>query len=644
MITAKERYVRRCEEDERFFFRNEISIRPKAKVEGGLVNLHPNTGQERVISAIDALERDGRPVRMLILKARQWGSSTLCQAYVIHRSRFRPYHDALCIGNRDATTKKLMAMNRLMHSHLSPALTEGWERKISQTDKNYEWTNGSILQIDTAGQPEASRGATRDFIHGSEVAFWPKGGSVLDAMLPGIPYLPGTAVVLESTSNGASGMFWELWQGSKEDDFSKWARIFVPWSIHHEYEDEVDPDLAALGERAAAGDESALDTIGWLSDDERQWLLSGDLNLGQVHWRKRTIATNFKGREEQFRREYPLNEEEAFEAASGGFLDDQGLKLQNDGIDRSFERYDVMDSEEGKPLSDPTLNPLVLTAYGERPAPEKGDNGWIHVFEKPKRRQIYTMGVDPAEGLGADFSAFVVRHEGKIVCVGQRNDISTDLFAGYLYCIGHWYNDATLNVERAGGGMAVINTLLRLGYPRLYATEQFDDSGERHGKRVGFNPSSDNVRTLLSLFRHACNTGTMLLKYPRLVSEAKWTRLITRTRKDGTTSYVWGCPGKGRNSANGERISDDLFRAAALTEPVARDYEWIRAIESEYAELEKPKIKIKQEQEFDFHNPIFESKEETRENTFIGEDGVVQYDPFEISAEDLDEDNGLPLP
>ena len=36
----------------------------------------------------------------------------------------------------------------------------------------------------------------------------------------------------------------------------------------------------------------------------------------------------------------------------------------------------------------------------------------------------------------------------------------------------------------------------------------------------------------------------------------------------------WICPSKGVVTPNGVRISDDMFRAAALTELVARDVEW----------------------------------------------------------------------
>jgi hypothetical protein len=641
---AKKRYLSRCEHDIEFFFENECWIRPKDKSASGLVQLIPNPGQMMVVNKIKELQRAKKPVRILVLKARQWGSSTIVQALIMHRSRFSPFHDALVIGNRDQTTKNLMAMNRRMYENFSPAVLDGWDRKISQTDRNYEWENGSILQIDTAGQPEAARSSTRDFIHGTEVAFWPNGGSVLDAMMPGVPDTPSSVVILESTSNGDAGVFWELWEGSKDDDFSDWERVFVPWSVHPEYKDAIDPDLYNLGQLAISGDMDALNEIRWLGEQERKWLLEGELNIEQLHWRRRIISTKFKGREEQFCREYPLDEEEAFRAAAGGFLTGYGLEYQ-----MRYQNYNYTTCDVDFEVAGYEGMPMIMVPYEDRPVPEQDENGWIQVLEPPEKGNVYVMGVDPAEGTGNDFSAFAVRTEGRVVCVGYRNDLSTDVFAEYIFCVGRWYDDATINVERAGGGLAVINTLLRLYYPRLYSTEAFDESGECTNKRIGFVPSSENKKSLLAMFRHSCNTGDITLQFPRLCQEARWVRLVLRGNTEFTQHYDWACPGKGRKSVHGERISDDLFTAAALTEMIARDAEWMQTIEQEYASVVEPeKIALHSGNKLELHNPLFQEPNSHRSgiNPFIGEDGkTVDYDPYEVYPDqELDDQMLLPLP
>jgi hypothetical protein len=129
-------------------------------------------------------------------------------------------------------------------------------------------------------------------------------------------------------------------------------------------------------------------------------------------------------------------------------------------------------------------------------------------------------------------------------------------------------------VERAGGGLAVINTLLRLNYPSMVSKESFDAFGESQGKQIGFSPQQENLRSLFAMFRHTINTGALLLRHERLVQEARW--IIRRVViKNDNVHQSWVCPSKGRQTPHGVRISDDVFRAAAMTELVSRDIRWI---------------------------------------------------------------------
>ena len=150
------------------------------------------------------------------------------------------------------------------------------------------------------------------------------------------------------------------------------------------------------------------------------------------------------------------------------------------------------------------------------------------------------------------------------------------------------------------------------------------------------------------MFRHSCNIGDVLLQFPRLCQEARWVRLVLRGNTEFTQTYDWACPGKGRKSVNGERISDDLFTAAALTEMIARDAEWMQNIEQEYVGAAKPdKIALHSENKLDLHNPLFTDPDDRSGiNPFIGEDGkTVDYDPYEVSIDrKLDDQMLLPLP
>ena len=641
---TRDKYLRACEDDFTFWCQNEVKIRPKQKVAGGLIPLNPNPGQARIIDAVDKLEREGQPAWIVELKHRQWGSSTLFQAYAMHKCRFVPYVEALVIGDRERTTRKLMAMNRRMLESFSPAICEGWERTIERTDSHYEWSNGSILSIDTAGQSQAARGITADFVHGSEAAFWPNGDKLISAMTPAVAESAGSMFVLESTSAGAFGIFWEIWE-SAESANSQWTKIFIPWTTHPEYDDtsRIDPELRQLGIRASEGDETALADIKDLSKEELEWLLNGDMTIGQMFWRRRTVATRFMGKEEEFIREYPNSAEEAFRSAANEFLNDHGRTVQKRNEDKEYTCYDVEACDlplhqtdkvttEGDPLYE-----YLDNEPHHRPEPEETSGGWIHVYEEPQDGAVYVVGVDPSEGTGNDYAAFAVRREGQLVCCGYRNDLSTDVLAMYLETVGRWYNNATLHVERAGGGLAVINTLIRLAYSNLYGTEEFDEFGEPKGRRIGFTPTVESVKSLMAMFRHELNTGTLKLRHPRLLMECGWIRRVVRRRPDETLVAEWRTPGKGREMPSGERLSDDLFRAAALTLMPSRDVEWITAMEADVASVVAPAIKTKTSVGYEFHNPLWEEEFDP----VLVQDG--DYDVVDISP-DLDDDGGMPVP
>tara|TARA_R110001583_G_scaffold186470_2_gene347216 strand:- start:9653 stop:11581 length:1929 start_codon:yes stop_codon:yes gene_type:complete len=641
---TREKYLRACEDDFTFWCQNEVKIRPKQKVPGGLIKLDPNPGQAKIINVIDDLETSGKPAWIITLKHRQWGSSTLFQAYAMHKCRFTPYLEALVIGDRERTTRKLMAMNRRMLENLSPVVMDGWERTIDRTDSHYEWSNGSILSIDTAGQAQAARGITADFVHGSEAAFWPNGDKLISAMTPAVAESAGSMFVLESTSAGAFGIFWEIWE-SADNPSSQWTKIFVPWTTHPEYDDtsRIDPELRKLGIRASEGDETALKDLKDLTKEELEWVVNGDMNIGQAFWRRRTVATRFMGKEEEFSREYPSTAEEAFRSAANEFLNDHGKKVQRQAKSDEYSAYDIevfganlhetdKISTDGDPLLEYLDNEPEF-----RPELEEVTEGWIHVFEEPEEGETYIVGVDPSEGTGNDYASFAVRCDDEIVACGYRNDMSTDVFAMYLDTLGRWYNGATLHIERAGGGLAVINTLIRLHYPYLYGTEAFDEHGESKGRRVGFTPTADSVKSLLAMLRHELNTGGLLLKHPRALMECGWVRRVVRRRADETLVAEWKTPGKGRDMPSGEKLSDDLFRAAALTVMPARDSAWQAEMAETHAGVGAPEMATESAPHFEYHNPLFEEFEEG----ILIQDG--NYDTFEITPE-LDGDIDLPLP
>ena len=89
-----------------------------------------------------------------------------------------------------------------------------------------------------------------------------------------------------------------------------------------------------------------------------------------------------------------------------------------------------------------------------------------------------------------------------------------------------------------------------------------------------------------------------------------------------------------------------MFRAAALTEPVIRDREWIQAVEQDMVEVSNPDLVIRGSsgEEMEYNNPWFEGKEDRFLPGEFSQMTKGGYDPFEILPEEVDDDWKLPLP
>ena len=70
--------------------------------------------------------------------------------------------------------------------------------------------------VATAGGDSVGRGETLTHVHASELAFWPKStaAEIYNGLMQAVPNTKGTAVFIESTANGVTGVFYDLWKGA----------------------------------------------------------------------------------------------------------------------------------------------------------------------------------------------------------------------------------------------------------------------------------------------------------------------------------------------------------------------------------------------------------------------------------------------
>lgn len=234
-------------------------VRITDKLTGAGVPFRLNAPQRRVAAMMESRRRAGKPVRIIMLKARQWGGSTLTQVYMawMQLVRHKGWNSLICSHVKDAS-----ANIRGMYSHLLrhyPEELRGGDpdgRKWVFTPYEKSSNIGYVpardcrVAVTSAYAPDAVRGASFQMAHLSEVAFWGDGDSaaaerIVRTVGGSVPLAPDTVVVMESTADGTDNYFHDEWERAVKGESDK-LPVFVPW---HEIEiyslDLTDEERAA---------------------------------------------------------------------------------------------------------------------------------------------------------------------------------------------------------------------------------------------------------------------------------------------------------------------------------------------------------------------------------------------------------------
>jgi hypothetical protein len=304
-----------------------------------------------------------------------------------------------------------------------------------QSINNMRWDdNGSGIRIATAKNVGAGRSRTIQFLHGSEVAFWPDAITLMTGLAQSIPMTSPSIIALESTANGIGGYFYDQWNAAVDGE-TEYVPLFFPWHQHPEY-------TAAHVEEAAY--------LGELSDEERVLKALGiaDERLAWRRWAIRNLTNNDVMK---FHQEYPTTPEEAFVVTGRNIFPDAELTAC----------YHPQDGMTGQ-----------LVEEGGRVRFQPSLSGPLTIFRTPGRDMDackYMIAGDATRSITGDFSCAQVlnRRTWEQVAV-WRGRIDPVSFGDQMTLLGRYYNWAILCPEIQGAGDATISRLISLNYPFLF--------------------------------------------------------------------------------------------------------------------------------------------------------------------------------
>lgn len=273
-----------------------LKVRTK---KGTFEPLHFNPAQLYLHERLETQREQFGWVRALVLKGRQQGVSTYTAARYYHKTTLHRGRNTYILSHEQTTSDALFdIVDRFQRNagafapHVGASNVK--ELEFDKLDSSYS--------VATAGAKAGGRGRTMSLFHGSEVAFWPNAGEHFAASVQSIPLLPGTEVILESTSAGAGGEFYERCTDA-ENGIGDYILVFLPWWLSPEYSREPEPGFILSKEEIE----------GEISEEEYRDLYK--LTMGQMAWRRAKMA---ELRDPLlFRREYPATAQDAWTAPPG---------------------------------------------------------------------------------------------------------------------------------------------------------------------------------------------------------------------------------------------------------------------------------------------------------------------------------------
>ena len=463
----------------------------------------------------------GDPVRIILLKARQWGGSTLTQAFFAWVQRYHrdAWNSFVCNLTLDQARNIRNMYETLADEYpselgtitLAPYQGSSNQRQIQETR--------SIVGITTIENPDSPRSYDIHLAHLSEVGLWPSTPEVnaedfAGAITGAVSNVAGTVIIEESTARGVGTYFHTHWQDAGEGR-SSYAQVFIAWHDIPAYTREIEDTAAFVRQRLRPRVDDNDDLAEQTETARRLWRLGATLE--GIRWYFEMLQ-DFKGDIRRMQSEYPSTPREAFQSTGRRYFSlDLTAKIREQTVEPKQTGRLTAEGVEGEEA----FEDIQLRQAG-------GDDPPLKVWRRPQAKVWWDgelLNPDAAtikgrycafadfggKSKGADWSVITVADRIKMLRGGPmevaarlRVHMRPDLFAWASARLAYWYDEALLayeiNRHRKNRGddvrgyepewsLAVIEEVMD-AYDNLYLREVQDRIDEPVRYEVGFHTNS----------------------------------------------------------------------------------------------------------------------------------------------------------
>ena len=506
-----------------------VKIKPKGG--GAAIPFLLNAPQRRLVSVLEEMRLAGLPIRLILLKARQWGGSTCIQLYMAwlqlcHSTGL----NSLIIAHQISGSEQIKDMfDRMVENYEAEKLTL---KKVGRSGATYRIVERDCkISIGTAERPDSSRGGDYNLVHLSEVGLWKKTAGkspedIVRSATSGVLLKPMTMIALESTANGAGTYFHREYLAAKVGE-SQFRALFIPWFEIEAYRLEI-PDPGEFAATLLARRRDPLSS-GRAQSGEYLWSLwERGATLEAIHWYifERRKYSDHGG----MASEYPSDDIEAFVHSGERVFSPEAVERLRRGIEEPCFVGEI----DGTPKPD-SLGCLEIWRH-----PSQGEfvNRYLVVVDVGGRSSKADWSVIAVfDRLGDDGD----RPE---VVAQWRGHIDHDLLARKAESLARYYGNALLVIEsntletadreREVDGLQAPFLLRELenSYPNLYMRTTLSGS-----PRPGFHTNTSTKPMVVGCLVKAVREGLYVERDRRAIDE-----LIQYERKpNGSFGAYTGC-------------------------------------------------------------------------------------------------------
>src|SRR5580692_9265404 len=205
----------------------------------------------------------------VVLKARQVGITTYIAARFFAQTITQRGILSMQVTHDRESAEDIFRIIRRFWENLPDHIRKGVLKTSHRNTRQLVFSHLDSEYCLASAAENAGRGRTIQHLHCSEVSRWGREGDEALASLRAA-VVPGGEIVLESTPNGAGGLFYEEWQRAEETGYT---RHFFPWWFDAAYTLEVGASFAPL------------------TEEEAELVAAQGLTIGQIAWRRKQWAS-----------------------------------------------------------------------------------------------------------------------------------------------------------------------------------------------------------------------------------------------------------------------------------------------------------------------------------------------------------------